>query len=454
MRQKTQKKKKNYPKETLIAQHKKKVNELMSQKKKLPSYQKEIKKLEKKLEDIKNQNNGFGMINNSNTRKIYQINEKICELKKIIKKINNDDLITDYFLKTGHIIHEYYNIGRKSNKQIPDKLCSSEVKLVDSKLVNSKLVDSKLVNPKLVNSKKSSNKESKSERKISISSKKHVSLRKKLGSISRKKFDDKKNSYSAMKLSDFFKIKNTSNRIDLLDQYTGIINPRNYRPKLVKKKIEIEMCKRCNVEMTLIQSEGIVVCTKCGREKIILIDSDKPSYKDPPPEAGEFTYKRIGRFDEWLTQYQARETTEIPQEVLDGIYGEIKKERITNMCNITIEKVRGFLKKLGMNKYYENVPHIIQRLNGLETPRLNPQTEEKLRSMFRQIQDIFPLVCPNTRTNFLSYAYLLRKLLELLGEHQHKQYFRLHKSREKIYNHDKIWEKICKILNWEYIKTV
>jgi uncharacterized Zn finger protein (UPF0148 family) len=245
-----------------------------------------------------------------------------------------------------------------------------------------------------------------------------------------------------------------SRRANLLDNYTKAVSPKRYKPKRAHKKIEIDYCKRCEVEMNLIQSEGFVVCPQCGREEHILIDSDKPSYKDPPPEAGEFTYKRINRFDEWLTQYQAKETTEIPQEVLDSILLEMKKEGITNLYKLNMQKVRKYLKKLGLNKYYEHVPHIIYCLNGLPTPRLTPEIEEKLRSMFRQIQDIFDVVCPDNRTNFLSYSYLLRKLLELLGEDEHSKYFRLHKSRDKIYQHDKVWQKICKILGWQYIRTV
>ena len=46
------------------------------------------------------------------------------------------------------------------------------------------------------------------------------------------------------------------------------------------------------------------------------------------------------------------------------------------------------------------------------------------------------------------------RLEELLGEDEHMKYFRLHKSREKIYQHDKVWEKICKLLQWSYIRTV
>ena len=418
--------KKNNDRLTLIAKYKKKVCELMNQKNKLPQYENDIIKLEKKIEKINNKNNGFGIIDSANSKKLFELNEKLQNLKELVKNIKNDDHINEYFSKTGHIIHKYYELSK--NTEITNSF--SNRKNHFEKKNNSEGKQKLQVDRKLCDSNKI------------------------IGSGRKNSFSGKKKSYSSMKLGDFFKIKNVSNKTELLEKYKKLIHPKEYKPKNTKKKIEIDICKQCNIEMNLIQNEGVIVCTKCGREQNVFIDSDKPSYKDPPPEAGEFTYKRIGRFDEWLTQYQARETTEIPPEVLDGIYGEINKERITNLCNITIEKVRGYLKKLKMNKYYENVPHIIQRLNGLETPKLRPETEEKLRSMFRQIQDIFPIVCPRNRTNFLSYSYLLRKMLELLGEHQHKEYFRLHKSREKICNHDRIWGKICKILNWPYIKTV
>ena len=244
------------------------------------------------------------------------------------------------------------------------------------------------------------------------------------------------------------------NRANLLDMYNKIIDPTKYKPLHNDNVKKIDMCKKCDVEMILVQSEGNIVCPNCGREEYILIDSDKPSYKDPPPDAGEFTYKRINRFDEWITQYQAKETTEIPQEVIDNILLEIKKENVKDISTLKTSRIRGYLKKLGLNKYYEHIPHIIYCINGIPTPKLSLEIEEKLRYMFRQIQDIFDSVCPSDRTNFLSYSYLLRKLLELLGEDEHKKFFRLHKSREKIYQHDKVWQKICKKLEWQYIRTI
>ena len=73
-----------------------------------------------------------------------------------------------------------------------------------------------------------------------------------------------------------------------------------------------------------------MICRKCDISYII-IDSDKPSYKDPPKEVCYFAYKRINHFNEWLAQFQAKETTDIPVKIYDQILLEIKKERIDNI---------------------------------------------------------------------------------------------------------------------------
>lgn len=390
---------------TLVAQHKKKINEFTKLECNVPSLEKELIKLNKEKNNLILSNNGFGFIDQSNGKKIYSINKRILDLEKKLKSIKNNTIRNDYYSKTAHILYNYYDNVKEVSKRYTKYDTTGDTYTYNNKRLTRK--------------------------------KNVIDFFNKKSSIIKKPVEKEK-----------------YNRANLLESYTKIINPNKYKPVQKCKKIEIDICKYCEVEMLLIQSEGLIVCPQCGRENNILIDSDKPSYKDPPPEAGEFTYKRINRFDEWLTQHQAKETTEIPQEVLDSILLEMKKEGITNLCRLTMEKVRGYLKKLGLNKYYEHIPNIIYSLNGLSTPKLLPETEEKLRSMFRQIQDIFDVVCPDDRTNFLSYSYLLRKLFELLGEDEHKIYFRLHKSREKIYQHDKVWQKICKILNWEYIRTI
>jgi hypothetical protein len=155
-----------------------------------------------------------------------------------------------------------------------------------------------------------------------------------------------------------------------------------------------------------------------------------------------------------LAQFQAKESTEIPQEVYDALLLEIKKERITNLATLNNTKIRKYLKKLKYNKYYEHIPHILNRLNGLPPPVLTKETEEKLRSMFKQIQAPFMKVCPKNRKNFLSYSYVLYKFVELLGLDDFKSQLTVLRSREKLMNQELIFKNICKELNWEYIKTI
>jgi hypothetical protein len=254
-------------------------------------------------------------------------------------------------------------------------------------------------------------------------------------------------------MSDYVNLVERFKRADLLNNYLKKIGDPIYYQQC-KYDSHIDKCEVCDSEKVLIQSEGIQVCEKCGIIDHIVIDSDKPSYKDPPPEISYFAYKRINHFNEWLAQFQAKESTEIPQDVFDQILMEIKKERIVNTCDLTPSKVRLFLKKLGLNKYYEHVPHIINRLNGLPAPIMSREVEEKLRIMFKEIQAPFIQVCPKNRKNFLSYSYVLHKFVELLGYDQYKSCFPLLKSREKLHQQDTMWKQICTILGWQFIKSI
>ena len=74
--------------------------------------------------------------------------------------------------------------------------------------------------------------------------------------------------------------------------------------------------------------------------------------------------------------------------------------------------------------------------------------------MFQQIQNPFDKHCPEERKNFLSYSYVLYKFCELLSEDEYLPCFPLLKSKEKLYQQDVIWKKICKELQWEFIATI
>jgi len=110
----------------------------------------------------------------------------------------------------------------------------------------------------------------------------------------------------------------------LLEKYLLKINP-----EYVKKTNELDdmsgECTECGTDMMFSQNEAMLYCPECGMTEFILIDSDRPSYKDPPRESSYYAYKRINHFNELLAQFQAKGSTDIPQDVLDQITAELKK---------------------------------------------------------------------------------------------------------------------------------
>lgn len=242
-----------------------------------------------------------------------------------------------------------------------------------------------------------------------------------------------------------------------LEKYLSIIEPGAIKSGIMPGSgIESDYgcCPVCESEMHFAQNEAMLGCPECGHQDFILVDSEKPSYKDPPREISYFAYKKINHLNEWLAQFQAKETTEIPQEIFEQIQTELKKERITDTLKLKPSKLREILKKLKLSKYYEHVAHIMNRLNGVQAPVLSREVEDKLRFMFREIQPSFINHCPKGRSNFLSYSYVLYKFCQLLELDEFLPCFPLLKSREKLYMQDKIWQNICEDMGWEFIKSI
>jgi len=239
---------------------------------------------------------------------------------------------------------------------------------------------------------------------------------------------------------------------DILKEYMS-----NIDDEIINKEYkcqENETCELCNQQMYLSDLVSEIFCINCGNTKRIMVVTDKISYSDPQSEITYYTYKRINHFNEWLAQFQAKERKDLSSEIYSLINSELKKNKHLNINNIKYNDMREILKKLKLNKYYENIPHILTIITGKNAPMLDRKSEEILRSLFKEIQIPFMKNCPATRKNFLSYSYVLHKFCELLEYDHLLECFTLLKSREKLHAQDIIWEKICKDLNWEFIPSL
>jgi hypothetical protein len=260
-------------------------------------------------------------------------------------------------------------------------------------------------------------------------------------------------------LDNFFKIKSEDTTLsdELCNEKKNI---QTYMRNVDERFLDInnfitetDICKFCNKgEMIAVDYEGIMICNSCSTSIKYLVENEKPSYKEPPKEVCFYAYKRINHFREILAQFQAKETTQIPDEVIENIIQQIKKERI-DMYQLTNKRTKDILKKLGYNKYYEHIPFIKDKL-GIKPPIMSSDLETTLCNLFMDIQGPYAKFCPDDRVNFLNYYYTVYKLCELLNQHHFLPYFPMLKDREKRIEQDEIWKNICEELGWEYIPTI
>lgn len=385
---------------TLDALHSQKLSEMAADKRNIEQYKKQIGELKVKIASA------------THDMEQWAFEQQLERLEKKVQSIESDGDVMNYYLRSGNILFEYYDVQDKIQQGVNRP--GQTVKAKPGSI-------------------------------LAI-----------LKDIQKEEGDGATTSLSASATTSQLRAavpNRTLQRNELLNQYLQIEDPGAVRADSTHDD-EWTHCDGCGHEMIMCMNEATMTCSACGNKEFILIDSDKPSYKDPPRELSYYAYKKINHFNEWLAQFQAKESTEIPAAIYDHILIQLKKERISNFASLKRTKLREILRNMGETKYYEHIPHIINRLSGQNAPFMSREDEEKLRHMFREIQPAFKKHIPKGRRNFLSYGYILYKFCELLEMDEHLACFPLLKNRDKLYIQDQAWKGICSDMQWQYIRTV
>lgn len=428
---------------TLDETHKQHVSNFRSRKFDLPNKKEKLESLRNELRELE--------LSNPRNYTIVDIKRK-AELKTDIKNIEDDiydienDLSElDYYFKTEDIIMDYYQLVDNDDDSFyvdnPD-LCNE--KNGETIETSSALQEKKPDRLDLLNQK---NRDKRKPMKVT-KKRKNAGFNNSVNILNFLVIPDGTTSPS----SDT--VNSVKNKATLMNSYMMLIDSEYTKDKQWSTH-RIIMCENCNIEKILFHSDGTCVCSKCGEVDTIIIDSDKPNYKDISTDTKRgYPYKRHNHLNEWLSQFQAKESVDIPDEVYSKIIAEFKKNRITDMKSLNVPFMKKILKSLGLTNYYEHTPYIISRLSGIPPPTINRETEEKIRLMFRQVQVPFEKYCPKDRVNFLSYSYALHKFFQLLELDDFVKCFPLLKNGSKLKQQDMIWEKICRDLNWDYYPSI
>lgn len=432
---------------TLDETHRKIISDFQARKRALPKKKKKLSNLNRELQKYESKDSSSYTTEDIKTKS--NIKSDIAELKDEIYDIENNISELEYYSQTDDLLMDYYDIVEQEDElfyQEHPELSEAKPEIVRSDDTIDKLDLLNMLNK----SKKKKPKKPTKRRKRKEQESKSTNIMSFFGAPD----ETTETECSETPESVSSEIQRTVNRAELYVQYRMLVD-NEFLAEQKRRPTMIKICGECGEEKTINPSEGLCVCLNCGEAEMMILDSEKPNYKDScAPEKPGYPYKRSNHLSEWLAQFQAKESTEIPESVYEQILAELRKERVTDFKELSLPYMKKILKKLNLTSYYEHRTHIISKLSGSPPPTITRDTEERIRTMFRQIQAPFEKHCPPDRVNFLSYSYVLHKFFELLELDNLVDYFPLLKSRDKLRQQDKIWEKICEELRWEFIPSV
>lgn len=191
------------------------------------------------------------------------------------------------------------------------------------------------------------------------------------------------------------------------------------------------------------------VCEECGVyfDEPEYVVYDLYNYTARPQRC----YRREDHFKEVLAQFQGNDGKDLPQELLEQVKSEIGTKT-------GVTEIKRALRKLKQTKYVENAHSINFALTGQQPPYIKREIQDKMMKMFKQIVRVWDSLATKDSTkgrqSFLSYYYVIYKLLDLMGQQELLPKVPLLRTTVRIRNHDTIWAQICDELGWTFKTTL
>jgi hypothetical protein len=295
---------------TLDEVHRKHVENFEVKKKNLPKRKVILENLKQELNTLEKKKTSD--ITPDDVKRRSFLKEKIKEITNEVDEVENGFAEIDYYSRTHEVLVEYYNqlededdaTNNKSNNIEIDEDTEEETELETETITTNTESATKInVQDKLT----LLNQLSQQKRKVKKETKRRV---RKSDIVTKKKnilsfFSEKKTivqpSTSEVSPTESEITKSptksdnsieqiVSNRASLYESYMTLIN----KSQVVSNKGKlIRNCDNCSTEKTLIQSEGMYVCRKCGEVENIVIESEVPNHKDTVNEKPRYPYKRL-----------------------------------------------------------------------------------------------------------------------------------------------------------------
>ena len=233
-------------------------------------------------------------------------------------------------------------------------------------------------------------------------------------------------------------------------QETYMRNVRHQITNIVPYIIPYNKCV-CNAgELIPCEEDGVMICNHCGNMVHYVTGSYSVENKEQPNEISYSSYTRLVHFREILAQTQGRSTCHISHEIIEKIRDRIQRERISNVEKLTIIKMRDILRTLDLSDNYFDHVQYLRKLVGVHIPSIPESLQMLYCNMFLEVQKPWNVHKPEERHNFSNCGYLLYQFCVLTNQSQYLTHIHL-LQRDKLEEHDEIFEKVCRDLNWKFI---
>jgi len=228
------------------------------------------------------------------------------------------------------------------------------------------------------------------------------------------------------------------------------------------REVSYEMCV-CGSSMTIDANSSMLICTHCGLSKELygtVFEDDQFYYQEGQrTKHGTYDPSKHCRF--WVERIQARETTEIPELIINSVKKCILRDKIKNKNQVTCALIRKYLRQTRNSKYNEHVPLIRKIITGITPPQLTDYEMQLIHIYFDKVIHIFDEIKPPQKTNCPYHPYFIYKIIEQIMStnrdlsRKAKILSCIHlQSRSTLVTNDSLWCLICvHIPEFSYLPT-
>jgi hypothetical protein len=232
-------------------------------------------------------------------------------------------------------------------------------------------------------------------------------------------------------------------------------------PLDIKVVSKVQVPCACGYSSTIEAKTSEMIC-KCGAvEKLlgVVFEDDQFFYQEGQRiKHGKYDPTKHCKF--WVDRIQAKENTEIPDDLIKSIKRLILRDKIWHE-SLTCADVRMYLKELKKTKFNDHVPLIRKIITNIDPEQLTDHELKLVYMYFNLVMQIFNKTKTEDISNSPYHPFFVYKIIEQILKKPEERVRKCNilscihlQAPGTLINHDLIWAPICaQIPEFVYIPT-